>query len=674
MLKRGVTSLLFILVSVLVFAQYENKLRIYGKVTYNDKNLESANVDLYQFGEQVEGIITNNSGRFEFILDLETEYSIEITKPNFITKVISINTSGSDPNQALYGYEFGGWEVGIYKDFKELDKTVLEAPIAIIEYSEEIQNFDYNIKYTRKILDKLETLQAKAEELEKNQELQGKKLEEDYNGFIKDGDKAFNAGQWEKAQTLYADALELKNLEAYPKQKLKEIDERIASAKALDEKYQNVIAQADLLFQNDRYQEAKLQYQEAILLKNNETYPKQKIIEADQRINDLLVAQKQKEAAEKQKQENFNQLFSSASGFLETGNFNQAKESAELALKEFPENTEAKKLLLEIEDNIEAKKAAKAAELLAQKEEDKRKQAEAKKLAEDLNKLVAEAEEFRLNGDLSNAKAKYVEAKKFGKNTSSIDLKIKEIDGLIEEENRQNVFYQNQLSLAQVLIEKKDYKNALTKLNQINSDFPDRKTTVEKIDFVNGILTKQSKEEEEAFRLARIEEEKENARKLDLQYKGYINSGNDLFNKGLYEQALAKYKLASEIKPEENEAPQKMYLVQQKIEEKLATLAKSNTQEEIKATSNSKKTGKLDLKEDPDVITEEFLSQLSKEYPEGVTEVIYTKGNKEITKRVVIIGGQGAVYRKVKHNWGGEFFFKNNDPVTKFIWDKETVL
>ena len=301
MLKRGVTSLLFILVSVLVFAQYENKLRIYGKVTYNDKNLESANVDLYQFGEQVEGIITNNSGRFEFILDLETEYSIEITKPNFITKVISINTSGSDPNQALYGYEFGGWEVGIYKDFKELDKTVLEAPIAIIEYSEEIQNFDYNIKYTRKILDKLETLQAKAEELEKNQELQGKKLEKDYNGFIKDGDKAFNAGQWEKAQTLYADALELKNLEAYPKQKLKEIDERIASAKALDEKYQNVIAQADLLFQNDRYQEAKLQYQEAILLKNNETYPKQKIIEADQRINDLLVAQKQKEAAEKQK-------------------------------------------------------------------------------------------------------------------------------------------------------------------------------------------------------------------------------------------------------------------------------------------------------------------------------------------------------------------------------------
>ena len=106
---------------VLVFAQYENKLRIYGKVTYNDKNLESANVDLYQFGEQVEGIITNNSGRFEFILDLETEYSIEITKPNFITKVISINTSGSDPNQALYGYEFGGWEVGIYKDFKEVN-------------------------------------------------------------------------------------------------------------------------------------------------------------------------------------------------------------------------------------------------------------------------------------------------------------------------------------------------------------------------------------------------------------------------------------------------------------------------------------------------------------------------------------------------------------------------
>jgi len=673
MVKRSAFTFLFLLISVFVFSQYENRLRVYGKVTYNDKNLSGANVDLYQFGEMSQGYLTNNSGKFEFILELDTEYEIRITKPNFITKIISVNTSGSDEAQAAFGYEFGGWEVSIYKDFKELDKTVLEAPIAMIEYSEEIQNFDYNIKYTRKILDKLENLQAHAEDLEKEKELQIKKLDDNYDEIIKQATRAFNLSDWEKAKTLYADALELKSDELMPKQKLKEIDERIASAKQLNEKYTNVIAQADLLFQNGRFQEAKTQYQEAILLKNDESYPKKQIVLSDQKANDLLIAEKQKAAAEKEKQTNFNQALTAGNGLLESGNYNGAIASAEKALIIDPENIEAKKLLAEAKNNLDAKNAAEEAERLAILEKEKKSLALAQKQAQELNTLIEEADALKKSNDLEQAKIKYAEAKKYGKNLASIDLKINEINTLIEEKNKQNVAYQNQMNLAQVLIDKKDYKNALQKLNQIDLEFPERQSTFDKINFIKNQIEKQSQQEREALALAKLEEEKEAKRNQDLKYKAYINSGNSLFNKGLYEQALAKYQLAAETNPIEKEAPMKMYQVQQKIEEKLTQLASKNKTTEV-IKNDKKPTGKLNLEEDPDVITEEFLSQLSKEYPEGVTEVVYTKGNKEITKRVVISGGQGSVYRKVKHNWGGEFFFKNNDPVTKFIWDKETVL
>lgn len=132
---------------------------------------------------------------------------------------------------------------------------------------------------------------------------------------------------------------------------------------------------------------------------------------------------------------------------------------------------------------------------------------------------------------------------------------------------------------------------------------------------------------------------------------------------------------AKEQQKREEEAARK------KAEEEAAKQAEEERQAQLKAERDSIKkaelaaiesgTGKLDLL---DKKSEEFIMELAKVYPEGVTEEVIQMNSRTITKRIVVSGGRGFLYEFVKYNWGGEFFFKNGESVSKFVWDKETVL
>ena len=62
--------------------------------------------------------------------------------------------------------------------------------------------------------------------------------------------------------------------------------------------------------------------------------------------------------------------------------------------------------------------------------------------------------------------------------------------------------------------------------------------------------------------------------------------------------------------------------------------------------------------------------EIATEYPIGVTEEVYMKGNKEILERVVVKDGLGSIYWRVKHPWGGVYYFKNaNVAITSIEFD-----
>lgn len=72
------------------------------------------------------------------------------------------------------------------------------------------------------------------------------------------------------------------------------------------------------------------------------------------------------------------------------------------------------------------------------------------------------------------------------------------------------------------------------------------------------------------------------------------------------------------------------------------------------------------------VSLEEYQKELAEKYPSGITESTSTEGNKTIVKRIVVREGKGNEFKRVEHNWGGVFYFKNGDAVTERVWKSET--
>lgn len=74
----------------------------------------------------------------------------------------------------------------------------------------------------------------------------------------------------------------------------------------------------------------------------------------------------------------------------------------------------------------------------------------------------------------------------------------------------------------------------------------------------------------------------------------------------------------------------------------------------------------------PEKSVEDVRAGLANTYPVGLTEESFMEGTRTITKRVVVKGGSGDEYRRVRHAWGGVFYFKNGTSITERVWKEET--
>src|SRR5690606_11385379 len=140
-------------------------------------------------------------------------------------------------------------------------------------------------------------------------EAEEKAKTEQYNAAIAAADNGLNAKKYEDAKAKYNEAIGIKPDEKYPKDKIAEIDsiladlaKKEAEEKAKTEQYNAAIAAADNALNAKKYEDAKAKYNEAIGIKPDEKYPKDKIAEIDSILADLA----KKEAEEKAKTEQYN--------------------------------------------------------------------------------------------------------------------------------------------------------------------------------------------------------------------------------------------------------------------------------------------------------------------------------------------------------------------------------
>jgi len=110
------------------------------------------------------------------------------------------------------------------------------------------------------------------------------KLDKEYLAIIAEADRLFSAGHYDLATSKYAEAQTIKSMEDYPQQRIEEIQRLLVDAaaqKELDENYSKQILLAARLFNEDKLEDAKMAYQNALELKSYELLPKQKIEEID---------------------------------------------------------------------------------------------------------------------------------------------------------------------------------------------------------------------------------------------------------------------------------------------------------------------------------------------------------------------------------------------------------
>ncbi len=101
-----------------------------------------------------------------------------------------------------------------------------------------------------------------------------------YKKAIEHADKNFNEKQYTDAKIFYTQAQDIKPKDEYATQKIKDID-NIIKAQSIATQYKKTLAEADKLFEQESYSDAKTAYLKASKLNTKEKYPKEQINKID---------------------------------------------------------------------------------------------------------------------------------------------------------------------------------------------------------------------------------------------------------------------------------------------------------------------------------------------------------------------------------------------------------
>ncbi|MDX9909828.1 MAG: hypothetical protein RBS23_10250, partial [Mariniphaga sp.] len=154
------------------------------------------------------------------------------------------------------------------------------------------------------------------------------------------GDSLFPLTDYDNSRGAYESALKIKPEEAYPQQRIDEINRILDEQDRINREYQNAILLADQQFNGKEYGNSRINYEKASEIKPAETYPKTQIAE----IERLLALQ--------ELDENYREIILAADVYFKEESWDNAKSEYEKALEIKPEENYPKSQLVKIENLI----------------------------------------------------------------------------------------------------------------------------------------------------------------------------------------------------------------------------------------------------------------------------------------------------------------------------------
>ncbi len=360
-----------------------------------------------------------------------------------------------------------------------------------------------------------------------------KALENKYRQLITTADKEFKAENYTEAKTNYQSALEIKPTKDYPKEQIKKIEEiladkakQLAEQKALNKKYQQIIAKADKEFQTENYTDAKTDYQSALEIKPNEEYPLNQI----KKIDNILDNKAKQLAEQKALDEKYNKIIAKADKKFQTEDYTDAKTNYQSALEIKPNENYPKEQIKKIEAILS-------------------KQAKEKALEEKYQQLITKADKEFKSDNYIAAKTNYQSALEIKPNEKYPLNQIKKIEEILAEQKRKEQLalekkniednYNAIIKKADELFNTENYNDAKTAYNDALKIFSNKKYPKKQIAKIEIILAKKLRKE------ARNKE-------IQKRYDLLIKKADEYYEKEIHKTATARYKMALKLKPEEN--------------------------------------------------------------------------------------------------------------------------
>lgn len=136
-------------------------LDISGYILMDDKKVEGAMVKLYQDNLIVDKMSTKKNGKFRFMLFSNSEYMIEISKPDCVAERVYVSTKNEGTMDDKYYFEFIA-DLMKLKEFDGVDVSNLDFPTAIIKYDKGDDEYVHDKVYSRNVRADLRAMKEKA--------------------------------------------------------------------------------------------------------------------------------------------------------------------------------------------------------------------------------------------------------------------------------------------------------------------------------------------------------------------------------------------------------------------------------------------------------------------------------------------------------------------------------
>lgn len=163
------TTALLLLMFNTSFAQLQRSLTVDVKFKIEEGDLKDSYLVITKQGGSSQTL--PGTSRFKVDLDFNATYVLSFNKPGYITKKIELNTTMDDERRSQ-GVHFYDFVVVLFKQYDGVNIVVFNQPVAKIQYSKKIDDFDYDTDYTKSIRSALDDaekeLKKKQEEEKKN--------------------------------------------------------------------------------------------------------------------------------------------------------------------------------------------------------------------------------------------------------------------------------------------------------------------------------------------------------------------------------------------------------------------------------------------------------------------------------------------------------------------------